>query len=285
MTARMEVEVLPQLVSSESHAGLTALKIWDLFARAARQITSSRLSDRETELLDSIRLIAAEVGPDVLAAADVSELDATLDSLVRLQSLSSALRDLAKRVADTLTLSTLEAASSVSPELVHVLGVGPAKKLEQVFPLVNVMLSALFQVLAANPSVLSGEQFAPSELLYDTDLPLRIRQCLLAAMRATVVNLAIGAALEKAQPLPPWKALALVDRLVEGEYERVRFLALLPWVQVPEAVLPAKDRLDITALDGANREGKLLIDTWLHDAEQSDADVFFPEGDGGFTRG
>lgn len=282
----MSTLVMPQVLSGGSHAAMSPLKIWDLLASFLRRQT---LSDDELRLLAIIRPAALSIGKPVLSASSLADLDARLD-------LSVASRDLiavSQETARALTVSSLEAlaaAPTVSPELKVVLGSASAKKLEELFPLVMVAVSVMFQLVATNPKgwLENVDEELFSSLLYDPDLPLQVRRCLFAALRSDVATLALAAALlegETPTPLEPWLAHALVERIVEGQYERVRVLASIPDVAVPLDVLPLADRLNPLFLQADEMVKSATIEDWLAQAKQSDADVFLPEGDVGDASG
>ena len=222
----MTAEVLPQVLSGESHAGLSPLKIWDLLIRLIRRFT---LSNEELQLLEIVRGAASTIGRPVLSAASLEDLDSKLDQFVS----SPELLKIVQQSARALTLSSLEAAltaPTISPEFVAVLGAGPAKKLEQFFPLVGAAVSVMFQHFTISPECwIEGpneEQFA--DILYNPELPLQVRKCLFAGLRADVASLAVAAALMGDQvriPLEPWLAQALVEQMVRGQYQRVGLLA------------------------------------------------------------
>jgi hypothetical protein len=251
--------------------------LWSLVTSLVQRVS---LPEEERALAELAIEAAGRVGAPVLEAS-------TLEDLRQRVGQAACTEDLAKfsqKAAELLTIGMIEEASTrlePSEALDDVLGSGPARKLKDFYRLVSVAASVLFQILAS--AVQQGSAVAVGatglELVYDNRVPQRARECVLQGMRADVYVLAIVQAVAAGKRLDPWLALAIVENLVACQRDRVRLLASLPGVAVPEDVISVAERIDF---DQAERESEAVEGTiarWVEAAEVSGEDVYFPASD------
>lgn len=280
----MSASALPRLVGEEPSGAAGIFGILELLARAIG--ATPKVSGEEEHLLSLIRSSAVKIGGHVLAATDLADLQSRVDEFVTAPELVNINRE-ATRI---LTLAAIEEAltsAKVSAELVATLGVGPAARLEHLFPLIAAAMSAAFQLISEGgygdfPEV---EREEIEAVLYDPQLPVAVKRIILSGLRADVGCLAIALAIDQRAQLAPWLAFALVDSIVEGQRDRVRFLAALPGVHISTNILPSDERLDRAALEAQVVAAGLRAQQWLISAEEAGADVFFPDGDIGDEAG
>jgi hypothetical protein len=266
----MTALTLPRFSSRDSHAAVSLFKIWDL-------LSAPRTTPEEERLLDVIRNGTRRIGAPVLAVAELSELDPTLDEYILAPELATIIRESAQLVSFAAVEARLSTAE-MWPKVEEAIGAGCAKRFEEIYPLVRAIVSMTFQLIDVNPGALEDERDF-RDVIYDLTIPSPVRECLRAALRGDVATLGVAAAMEMNVRVAPWLAHALVERIVRGTYERTRLLASVPGILCPASLIPDAARLDFVDLT-AKRDGVVAtIDGWFAEAERSGAEVFFPQGD------
>jgi hypothetical protein len=97
---------------------------------------------------------------------------------------------------------------------------------------------------------------------------------MLAGWIAQVASLALGQALSRDRAVEPWLARALCERVRDGLREGLRLLASIPGNAVPEKLIPARERLNLTRLEAEQQAAVRVADEQLAAARSSNADVF-----------
>jgi hypothetical protein len=222
----------------------------------------------------------------ILGAGSVEELEALLDDAMAKPELHDYTSAINKWFLPKLgtVFEQLMTPWQPEPEITSVLGAGPAAKLVEQLRLARVILSAIVQLLAARgPDAVAGlDAMRPADplaTLYDASIPVAVRECEHHGFRADVCGLVLLSAIARGAPLPPWLSLALVERLILGTRDRLRLIASIPGIAVPEDVVPLHERFDLQALEAEVLWQDAQAQEWMRAAEASGQEVYFPTGD------
>lgn len=264
------------MFAGASEAAIGPLKLWDLALRVVRR---AAMSEEDRGLLELVRRGSETVGARLLDAASLDDLAERVQEAI----LSPELQQVSRHAARAMPLALLEQTAAfreASPEVVRVLGEGPAKRLVELDSLGRAAASVLFQLLATlGPDALGAVDDDPLAIVYDATIPSCVGRCILQGLRADACTLALTRAVERGERPAPWLMRALVDRLVDGQRDRLRLLASIPGVSVPFEIIPEDQRFDLRKLAGQREASEARFQRWATEAEASGQDVYFPEGD------
>jgi hypothetical protein len=227
-----------------------------------RLVADASATKEERELLHLIEYAASRHGDVLLSAADLDELDDRLDDLL---GDSEVLRW--NTLVMPLALSTLRAerpdpaafAASAESALGHAQVVtleASGSLLEAWMETQRAALASIADEVAIEAAV-ALDAVGPS-VLTSPDVPPEVAEAFGGALRAGLCTLAIARAIEQRVNVEPWLAHALVARFIAGVRAHLRLLAALPGAQVPEAVLPLTERLDLKAIAERHRRARAL---------------------------
>lgn len=129
---------------------------------------------------------------------------------------------------------------------------------------------------AATPPLGDGDLLHPGDpLKFLATVHPTLARPLLTFVRGIPCSLvAVGAAANK-EKLPSWLARELATRALAGQREGLRFIASMPGVEIPEALVPAAERWDLPALSAEYLANEMRLAELFRLAEES-GDVFYP---------
>lgn len=218
---------------------------FSLFMRWLRRA----LSAGEEPQLEAMRSLAGQLGEPLLAATSRDDLNDRFDAaFVRPEA-----QALYRLVAPRLTVDALASLAipvEPPPELVHALGDGAAAIVTRSGPLVAAYAAILARIVAEEGSEMftSMEQVDWSEFFSRPGIHSTVKRAVLGGLRSSMAFLGIEHATFQRQRLEPWLALALAETCRDGLYTQACLIASLPGIQMPESIVPIKDRMDLAQL-------------------------------------
>ena len=240
-----------------------------------------RVAERAAGIPEQFRFIAdamERLGPEVLGADDVQDLDDRLDVVLEREDfleLSSRTRELIMGNE----LAGFAAPFESPPELLDTVGAGQRALLEQIDLLADALASAweaMLRGLSPEDIQQARELDREYDVVADHRIPVAIRRVFLSSLRMQAASLALGHAVASDAHLEPWLARALCERMRDGLLATLRLFASLPGSPVPEAIVPVAERFDLARIEAQHQAATAVADAQLTAARVSGADVFPP---------
>ena len=100
----------------------------------------------------------------------------------------------------------------------------------------------------------------PMGVALGSDVPRSVRDLVFASLCGLPAILALALALQAGEPIAPWLADELARHWLESNRATLRLAASTPGVNVPEAVVPASERLNYAAIDRESAEFRARLD-------------------------
>ena len=270
-------------------AGGSLGKLIDLARDALKNVlrpAEVELSLEERQLRDMFKRVAGEVGDRLLDAEDVRDLHHRIgQALVANELYELGATAMRAATVDELTRAPTETSTELPAELVSVLGEHPTARfisglrLWQVAFLENLRVLMNLDERERVAGLEAAQRFAhdPVAIVYESALPLALRESLLDCMRGLPAGLAIARAVATNRGrLEPWLARELASTVERGQKGYLRYVAALEGAAVSEAILPASERLDMGRLERERQSTARQIEEWAADAEASGQEVYAP---------
>jgi hypothetical protein len=270
----MSAEVLPAQLGQ---AAVEPFWLWEMFTAIRRRVAGLLMSERERKLLDLILPTLESVGAHLLAAEDVSDLDDRIDIAIERPDLH---RVNAAILGDADLLQVVETANAEGQglePLTELLGGAVAPHFRRIAELGPAIVAGVVRYVRAHPEVFqaAATRDDPLAFLSNPLIPPDVQQAMLHAVRADQCFAALLHLLASKHGAPPWLQLALAERASTGYYEYLRLLASDPDFGIPEKIVPAADRLDLSALNFQ----AAMTDVWVQEAAAGTGDRTFPFAD------
>lgn len=219
----------------------------------------------------------ATLGPPVVAARSLADLDERLERLVDDEEFRQ-LQPLLVRAAERLAVASEDVdVDALSKDLARDVGVGLEGGLRECFRLMRAREAIGAQLATADTPELEG--LSPYDFLEDLTIPRRLRRVMMAALEIDLCVFGIfHVAFGEAPQAEPWLRRALVDALALRLRLVLALLVALPGVIVP-AGLEDIEPLDLAAIDAEMDRLRAGFERLGRQAEQSGQDVFAPLGE------
>jgi hypothetical protein len=218
--------------------------------------------DTDAPKLAGMQQIAAQLGVPVLEATSVANLEDRLDEAFLRPEYQRYLREATRGLTLEMlrVLSTLSVPSEPSEDMIHALGIAPARIVTATSPHVATIAAIVMPIFAEHGEDLRAmEPPDCQELFARPGVHSTIRRIFLDYFRCTVALLAMSHAIFAGRKLEPWLAFALAEKYRDGLYAYLRYWASLD-MHVPESIVPLTDRLDLQALQAEIDANEMLWD-------------------------
>ena len=245
----------------------------------ARFVRGALLTEEEERRLHIAAFAGLRLGDPLLHAESVDDLDDRIDAAIQDPELGR-LSAFGFRSAQGPGPSEGAAEHAIAPALADVFGAGALRRLEEGDVLATAIARATGQRWGRIERAAILQSPAPRDeplaFLADPGVPAQVAEALLGGLKAAACLTAITQASLLRRRLQPWLALALAERWVEGQRAFLRLLASMPGVTVPEAILPAGERLDLERLLALASATKVRMGEMLAAAKGSGEKIYPP---------
>lgn len=209
------------------------------------------------------------IGQQLLHVADADEFDDRLDEILRDGALYH-LNALMWRDVDLAALKSIHFADFESRLQAQLQPLRQSER-DRLTPLLLIwtraLLGALQHVLAHTDfAAMSQEvqQLRP-EMLFSPEIPPEIASCIADQMRVMACLLAVVAAVRRKRALSSWLSAVLADRLSSALRGHLRLLSTIEGTNVPEAILPTAERLDLAEIEARHRLARQRVAVLVRD--------------------
>lgn len=209
------------------------------------------------------------IGQQLLHVADADEFDDRLDEILR-DGVLYHLNALMWRDVDLAALQSIHFADFESRLQAQLQPLRQSER-DRLTPLLLIwaraLLGALQHVLAHNDLAVVSQavqQLRP-DMLFSPEIPPEIAACIADQMRVMACLLAVVAAVRSQKPLSAWLSAVLADRLSSALRGHLRLLSTLDGADVPAAVLPESERLDLAEIEARHRLARQRVAALVQD--------------------
>lgn len=217
-------------------------------SRQVRHLTAVPLSAPDRELGHLLTVAASRLGSQLLTAADVDELDDRLDDLVESHDLVN-INSLMISGDGLAEAPSLDDVVDFHDAVMAAIGQEHGQRLVDASSLVQAWVSTQVAALTKleeqhGIDIGDAHEAARAISLTDPEIPPEIAGAIVAARRATLVQLAFSHVVDEEVAVEPWLGAALVERFLTSVRKHFAFLAaLVP--DVSETFVSKTERLDL----------------------------------------
>lgn len=204
------------------------------------------------ELNKFVESSASWIGNKILRATNWAQFNHRVEGIAKSREMQSILTLLARRMAESFDPELL--ATSLTDEMtrersIKLLGRDASDLVDSAMDCFEATAEAIrpfFKVEGPIKSAIEAMECRSEITLWDLPLPLNdMKEWIRGSLRGQACMLALIHAFKVGEPLAEWLSLALGDRILEGARTGLRYIGSIPGCQVPDALLPAEDRLDV----------------------------------------
>ena len=267
----------------------------ELSATIRRWFTSETLGKEEIAYLTELVRGAALVGPLVLGAKDRADFDDQMDRVVRLPRFYEAIErvffgeGLSSYTETPSGFDTGRSAADQAALFVDTLGRGALRPLLRGFQYLLAIQHALeplrrLEPRPEHPDVQSfrrrffrKSQEQPLWFLTDPTMSVEVARAWLNLMDVLACMLAMARVfLASERPPEPWLSLAIVERWESDLYGLLRLVASVPGFDVPDDLVPVRDRYDLQRMEDNAERARLWADRLFAQADQRAEPIWPP---------
>jgi hypothetical protein len=225
--------------------------LWQPLRALAERPTATA---EEEQALHLIEYLTSRFGAPLLAAGTLDELDDELDELVDSHDVLHCTA-LLTRYAALFERSETVSAARFADVVGESLGDEEGRAISDARQIMDAWLDAQRQAAALYAGRIEDDS-GQLHSLASAEIPAELAQSVFHSRRAVLCCIAIARAIYVAEPVEPWLAHGLIERLVTSAKEHLRLLASLPGVTVDEAIVPPGSRLDLAAMEARHRRAQ-----------------------------
>ena len=268
-------------------------RLGELFATIRRWFTSETLGEEDIAYLAELVRGAALVGPLVLGAKDRADFGDQMDRVIQLPQFYEVIERIffgeGPHSETPSGFDTGQSAADQAALFVDTLGRGAIRPLLRGFQYLLAIQHALeplrrFEPRPEHPDVESfrREFFRKSKeqplwFLTDRTMSVEVARAWLNLMDVVACMLVMARVfLASEKPPEPWLSLALVERWESDLYGLLRLVASVPGFDVPDDLVPVRDRYDLQRMEDNAERTRLWADRLFAEAEQRGEPIWPP---------